>query len=67
MQDYVDTTDLGNSSYKDETSTGPDSNGWTCKRNQMIYSDDDPTAVPGIASCKDSEGNIVYTPSPYYL
>lgn len=68
MQDYVDTAHLGNSSYNEGSSTGPDSNGWSCKRNQVTYNnDEDPAAVPGIASCKDSEGNVVYTPMQYYL
>lgn len=68
MQNYVDTTDLGNSSYTDEGSTDPDTNGWVCKRNHVTYNDgEDPNAIPGIASCKDSEGNVVYTPSQYYL
>ena len=67
-KNYVDTTNLGNSSYTDESSTDPDTNGWVCKRNHVTYNDgEDPNAIPGIASCKDSEGNVVYTPSQYYL
>ena len=68
IQNYVDTEDLGNSSYNEASSSGPDNNGWTCKPNQATYNDEnDPNAVPGIASCRDNEGNIVYTPWQYYL
>lgn len=68
MQNYVDTRHFGSSSDNYEESTAPDKNGWTCKPNEVVYKDDeDPNAIPGAASCKDSDGNIVYTPRQYYL
>ncbi|MDO4915263.1 hypothetical protein [Corynebacterium sp.] len=68
MQNYVSNSGSENSSRNDEHSTGPDKNGWTCEPTDTSYGEGaGPNSVPGSSFCKDSKGNIVYTPSQYYL